>query len=155
MLIVTPLLIGQTLHPKVVSSVGRLNSFWLIVSEDAHYQGYERELSINHTRAMLHRQACNILDDHKYVLLLDSDVVIDDPSIIEEMKTKLDNGFIAACIKTKESDHILSACALVKSDFYRIHLGPSTTPNICQCRRIARLGEMCYVGSSNAYEVGR
>ena len=155
MLIVTPLLTGQTLHPKVCAGVASLGAHWLVVSLDAAYPGYEREMSINFTRARLHAEAIKCLGDASYVLLLDSDVVIPYPSAINEMKAMLANGCIAACLKTKESDHILGACALVRADFYRTHLGPTDKPWECQCRRLARLGSVAYVPGVAAYEIPR
>ena len=155
MLIVTPLLTGQTLHPQVCAGVASLGAPWLVVSLDAAYPGYEREMSINFTRARLHAEAIKHLHGVSYVLLLDSDVVIQCPSAINEMKDMLANGYTAACLKTKESDHILGACALVRADFYRTHLGPTDKPWECQCRRLARLGRVAYVPGLAAYEIPR
>jgi hypothetical protein len=155
MLIVTPLLTGQTLHPKVCAGVASLGAHWLVVSLDSVYPGYEREMSINFTRAMLHAEAIKHLYGVSYVLLLDSDVVFPYPSAITEMKVMLADGYTAACLKTKESDHVLGACALVRADFYRTHLGPTDKPWECQCRRLARLGRMAYVPGIAAYEIPR
>ena len=88
-------------------------------------------------------------------LLLDSDVVVPYPSAITEMKAMLADGYTAACLKTKESDHVLGACALVRADFYRDHLGPTDKPWECQCRRLARLGSVAYVPGVAAYEIPR
>lgn len=155
MLIVTPILTGQTLHPKVCAGVASLGAPWLVVSLDSAYPGYEREMSINFTRARLHGEAIKYLDNVQYVLLLDSDVVIPYPSAITEMKVMLADGYTAACLKTKESDHVLGACALVRADFYRTHLGPTDKPWECQCRRLARLGRVGYVDGFEGYEIPR
>jgi hypothetical protein len=155
MLIVTPILTGEIIHPQVCAGVASLGAPWLVVSLDAAYPGYEREMSINFTRARLHAEAVNRLGDASYVLLLDSDVVIPYPSAITEMKVMLADGYTAACLKTKESDHVLGACALVRADFYRTHLGPTDKPWECQCRRMARLGRVDYVQGLAAYEIPR
>lgn len=155
MLIVTPLLTGQVIHPLVCAGVAAIGSPWLVVSLDAAYPGYEREMSINHTRARLHAEACKHLDGVSYVLLLDSDVVFPDPEAIAKMQALLEDGHIAACLRIKDSDHVLGACALVRADFYRTHLGPTDKPFECQCRRLNRLGKIGYVDGFDGYEINR
>lgn len=155
MLIVTPLLTGQALHPLVCAGVAAIGSPWLVVSLDAAYPGYEREMSINYTRARLHAEACKHLDVVSYVLLLDSDVVFPGPEAIAKMQALLEDGCIAACLRTKDSDHVLGACALVRADFYRTHLGPTDRPWECQCKRLARFGRVAYVPGVEAYEMPR
>ena len=155
MLIVTPLLTGQVLHPLVCAGVVAIGSPWLVVSLDAAYPGYEREMSINYTRARLHAEACKHLDGVSYVLLLDSDVVFPGSEAIAKMQALLEDGYIAACLKTNDADHVLGACALVRADFYRTHLGPTDRPWECQCRRLARFGRVAYVPGVEAYEIPR
>ena len=155
MLIVTPLLTGQAIHPQVCAGVSSLGAPWLVLSLDAAYPGYEREMSINFTRARLHAEACKRLDGVSHVLMLDSDVVFPGQEAIAKMQALLEDGHIAACLKTKDADHVLGACALVRADFYRTHLGPTDRPLECQCRRLARFGRVEYVQGIEAWEIGK
>lgn len=155
MLIVTPIAIGEVIHQAVIQGVSQIGAPWLIVSSQPAFPGYERELSINHTRALLHAEAVKHLDWVDYVLLLDSDVVIQDKDAIVKLKQALESGLLAACVKTKNSDHVLGACALVRASFYKDHLGPTDRPFECQCRRLARFGKSAYVPGIAAYEIPR
>ena len=154
-LIVTPISTGQIISPEVCHGVALIGAPWLIVSSPPAFPGYEREMSINHSRALLHAEAVKHLEGVGYVLLLDSDVVLQSVDAIAKLKTALDSGLIAACAKTKDSDHVLGACALVRADFYLHHLGPTDRPFECQCRRLARFGNTAYTPGVEAHEIPR
>ena len=154
-LIVTPIATGQIINPEVCRGVSLIGAPWLIVSGPPAFPGYDRELSINHARALLHAEAIKHMDGVANVLLLDSDVVIQSIDAITKLKSALDSGLIAACAKTKSSDHVLGACALVRADFYRNHLGPTDRPYECQCRRLARFGDVAYIPGVEAHEIPR
>ena len=155
MLIVTPIATGQTIRPEVCQGVSLIGAPWLIVSSPPAFPGYERELSINNARALLHAEALKHINGISYILLLDSDVVIKNKCDIVTLKQSLNCGLIAACAKTKDSDHVLGACALVRADFYRDHLGPTDRPFECQCRRLARFGNTAYIPGVEAHEIPR
>ena len=78
------------------------------------------------------------------VLLMDSDVVLDDPTALAQLLDfKESTGLKAACLKTKgaeqPSGHIVAACALVDADVWR-RIPYASEPLRCQC---AKLSDVC------------
>jgi len=156
LLIVTPLLEGQTLHPDVVSSVARTGLHWLVVSSKANFDRYHREFAINYTRDLAQSCVARLHSHHSSVLLLDSDVVLPDGAI-EAMDSAL-GGLVAACVRTKQPEykeaHTIAACALMRMDRY-LSVRYMDHPYICQCLNLAQFGRVEYVEGICGHEVSR
>lgn len=93
-----------------------------------------------------------------FVLLLDSDVVLTDPCVIqlavEKLKSRPD--LIAIIIDTKggRSPHNCCACCVIRdTDWARINYQSDSME--CQCMKIGKLGPVEYLEGCFAYEIAR
>ena len=158
-MILTPLKTGQIMHPDVLRGIASQSVAMplLVVTADAHPAPAPREVSINHTRHKLQDMARTYSPAYSsLVLLLDSDVVMSGPRTIEAMRDALeaDSTLIASAIDTKQcGGHVLASCCLMRWEHYEL-IRYWDRPEICQCKKIARLGKIKYVGIT-AYEVNR
>lgn len=117
-----------------------------------------REVSINRSREVLHEMARHLSD--KYVLLLDSDVVLTDPTTVSAMMAYLDASpeIAAVSINTKGEyglkGHVLASCCLIRMELYRV-LDYSNQPTTCQCSMIAMRTNLEYLETISAYEIDK
>lgn len=153
-LIITPLLLGQTLHPDVIKGVATNgNHSWLISTQPNQLSIYCTEAEINLHRHRLQQEALKL--DWDYAVLLDSDVVMPLGAIVD-MRDALTDDMVAVAIDSKGQDwgHVITACALMRrKDFERLRYLDGDICE-CACRKIARLGNIKYVGPV-AYEIAK
>ena len=126
----------------------------LVSPSDPVHNEHTRECSINKSRNELQRVASNIQDE--FVLLLDSDVVMNDPQTVEKMVNYMDDSFGCVCVQTKDTidGHIIAACALIRTSVYK-QLDYSSSPSVCQCSIIAMRCNTVYVPDVKAYEIDK
>lgn len=146
-LILTPLLSGQSLHCDVVRGVASqgIDAPWLVHTAPANIDKVPREVNINANRQQLQQLArAYDLAYSDHVLLLDSDVVMP-PGAVYELARMLDDGIFCAAMPTKQksTDHIVTACALIRWEHYEL-LRFWDRPVECQCLKIAALGQIAY-----------
>lgn len=156
--IVTPMLLGQILRPEVIKGVASNGDHpWLISTAPNQLSIYCTEAEINLNRHRAQMEAFRLLVRPAYVLLLDSDVVMPVGCVDVMLSAlKLDNGLTCAAVDTKGVDHahVLTACALLRwHDYERLRYLDGDICE-CACRKIARLGNIKYVGPV-AYEVAK
>lgn len=152
-LIATPMLLGQILHPEVIKGVADTGLPWLISTSPNQLSIYCTEAEINLNRHKLQMEAWKL--EWEYVVLLDSDVVMPLGAIVD-MRDALTDDLVTVAIDTKGHDwgHVITACAMMRrKDFERLRYLDGDICE-CACKKIARLGKIKYVGPS-AYEVNR
>ena len=115
-----------------------------------------REISININRNQLRGNIGHI--DEEFVLLLDSDVVMTDPSSVESMVDYLtgnpDIGCVAIDTKGGNCDptHVITACAVIRTkDYIRVNYLSSATQ--CQCMLISNVTKSRYLTNIAAKEI--
>jgi len=145
---------GHVLDSKVLNGLATQNiPIDLLISPCTPVHNEKvRECSINRSRNELQRLASTI--DTELVMLMDSDVVLTDPTTVSKMVAQL--GYRKTCVavqtKDKLDNHVVTACAVIrKSDYDRIDY--SSTPSICQCQLIAITCGSEYLIGINAYEI--
>ena len=145
-IVLTPILSGQILHPEVIQGVASLGVPWLINSAPANLSNVPREVNINANSAQLQQEARKQgLKPYDLVLLLDSDVVINKP-IFDRLKVSLTGEFVCASVDTKgmQFDHTVTACALMEWQYYEL-IRYWDKPTECQCLKIANLGKILQI----------
>ena len=158
-MILMPLKTGQTIHSDVLLGIASqtVPMPLLVVTADAYPSPAPREVSINATRHKLQDMARTFSPAYSsLVLLLDSDVVMSDPSTIEAMRDALeaDSSLIASAVDTKQSGgHTLASCCLMRWEHYEL-IRYWDRPEQCQCLKIANMGRIEYIGI-HAHEVKR
>lgn len=119
---------------------------------DAVHNGRVRECSINRSRNELQRLASTI--DTELVLLMDSDVVLTDPTTVSKMVAQLGDRKTCVAVQTKDKldGHVVTACAVMrKCDYDRIDF--TSSPQMCQCQLIAITCGSEYLEGLKAYEL--
>ena len=145
---------GHVLDSKVLNGLSTQNiPIDLLISPCTPVHNEKvRECSINRSRNELQRLASTI--DTELVLLMDSDVVLTDPTTISKMVTQLGTRNICVAVQTKDKldAHVVTACAVIrKSDYDRIDF--TSSPQICQCQFIAITCGSEYIHGIEAYEL--
>lgn len=163
-MIITPMKSGQMLHYSVINGVAiqNLDWNWLIHTSNPTLNNHvEREVNININRQQLKDLMYNYpLSDDSYILLLDSDVVMQ-AGCVDAMINHLNNDpkLICSACRTKPqipnvvNHHILTACALIKWKIYRTYIHLYENMSKCQCSRIASYGKVEYVPNIQLYEI--
>lgn len=118
-----------------------------------------RERNINASRQLLHDRLHS--RNESYILLLDSDVVLSESTMVEKMVSYLDDpcnhdvGCVAIDTKGREQNpnHIICACALVRMSIYtKLHYASKID---CQCTLIRQLCKVVYLPDVYTFEVPR
>lgn len=154
MICLMPVKSGHIVHNEVLKGIASqtipLNLF--LNPTHAVHNEKVRECSINKSRNELQRIASKLEDE--FVLLLDSDVVMNDPKTVESTIAYMTDGIGCVCVQTKDKldGHVVAACALIRMSVYKA-LDYSSTPSICQCSLIALNCNSVYVPNVLAYEV--
>ena len=163
-MIITPMMSGQSIHPDVINGVAcqNINWKWLIHTSPPciSNQNIAREVNININRQQLKDLLYKYpLTDDSYILLLDSDVVMQ-PNCVNAMIDHLnkDSTLICSACRTKtyvdnQSKHIITACALIRWKIYRTYIHLYENMSKCQCSRIASYGKVEYVPNIQLYEI--
>ena len=158
MIVLMPLLAGQNIHPSVIIGIRSqtaqcdLKPHW----QDAHNRKANRELNINFNRATIQK---SLNTNEKYVLLLDSDVVMTDTSTVDGMCLCLESnpeiGCVAVPSKSNYHDaHVCCALAMIRTEIYH-KIDFLTDPKKCQCLKIMDLCKSVYLLGYTAYEIDR
>jgi hypothetical protein len=154
LIVVTPTLSGQLLHHKVVEGVSKIhNDGWLVNGNPASLGNVNREIEINLNRHLCQKIVRNYCP--KYVLLLDSDVVIKE-DVLDKMLAGL-KGHVASCIRTQPArgeTHIITSCCLMRFNDYDM-INYLKKPDECQCLKIAALGSINLLDCVEFYETAR
>lgn len=100
-----------------------------------------REVNINASRAQLQEYyRKNLAGQYDFVLLMDSDVVIDDV-VVELMKMEWSKGTSPSCntkgVPASETGHVVTSCAILSRDDY-IGVDFMKNPYECQCLKLPR-----------------
>lgn len=157
MIAVMPLKTGHTIHPEVLRGLTSqtVPIELLCVSSDP-VPRCPREISINLNR---HTMQGLVPTDTEYVLLMDSDVVIESSetveTLIDYLATHLDVGCVAVDTKNtgnNDSTHVITALALIRySDYIKIDYYSA----LCQCLQIGMRMPVVLHPTLRAYEVER
>lgn len=153
-MILTPLLSGQLIAPEVIQGIANqtIAMPWLIHTEPARIKGVDREVNINANRQQLQQLAKGM--NGKYVILMDSDVIMHDPNTIAKMLDALqhsDAQCLAVDTKGGHYDHVITALAIMRKDIYEC-VRFWATPSICQCKIIANMCKVEYIQGLKASE---
>lgn len=126
----------------------------LMLSPMLALEGAQRECSINFNRYKLRGMLSK--EYQGYVLLMDSDVVLDDPCTVDKMLEAMAEdptiGCIAVQTKPELDSHVVTACALLSAENYR-KIDYISSPAICQCRLIAMNLNVRYLDGVMASEL--
>ena len=146
---------GHAIHPRVLDGIARQSTpLHLVVSPCAPVHNERtRECSINRSRNELQRIASGI-ELGGMVLLIDSDVCLVDDDTVALMAEYMTNDVGCVAVQTKPDldNHVVTACALIRSSVY-LDLDFSSTPSICQCNIIATKCKSVYLPDCNAFEI--
>lgn len=140
-LVITPISKGEILAPF---SLGLPR---LVCSVDVGW--LPREHRINMARSLCQKTfKSGYLKDYEWVLLMDSDVVVD-KVCFEKLKQSACQGK-TACADTKcvKTGHVVCSCAMLRVDDY-IKVDYLDKPNVCQC---LKLPNPFYVEGAVGYE---
>lgn len=150
MICLMPLKLGQKLDSRVLAGiVNQTVSIELFVSTNKPIiNAPNREYSINYNRHELQQFVPTDCTDN-YIMLMDSDVVIEDTDAIEKLVSYLDNNPEINCVSidTKnigiDINHVLCACSLIRRSCYKT-IDYLMFPHICQCLVIKQMfGNIC------------
>ena len=141
MIVITPALNGTLFAPYTLGLPR------LVCGTEAGW--LPREFRINLSRDLCQRKyMSHYMRDYEWVLLMDSDVVID-VDCLSKLKAQARLGN-TACADTKEGkkSHVICACALVhRTDYIKVDY--LTKPTECQC---CKLPKPFYVEGAIGYE---
>lgn len=153
--ILTPVLTGQILDPRVVSGVASLETPWILSYQSAEISCKYVEYDINYNRNKLQQLVRNLNPNYDDILLLlDSDVVVDKYTVSAMIDLLNNSDYICVTSPTQgNTDHLLTACAVIKWEHYELirfweNMGE------CQCKKIRNLGNIISCGI-DSYEIVR
>ena len=157
--IIIPIKAGYGIPQIVLDGIAsQLTETELVVSEMEPIPDVDRELSINANRHRLQGMIIDSVYVDKYIVLMDSDVVMTDPTAISSMCKYLDDNEWCGCvaIDTKgytDPTHVVCACAVIRYDVYS-NIDFLTTSQ-CQCCLVASYCKSQYLYEVSAYELER
>lgn len=152
-----PIKQGELISPIVLHGISsqtiHLN---VVVSTQDPDLNEQREKSINNNRHQL--QKCIVDYKEKYIVLLDSDVVLTDKNTIASMMSYLDENNDVGCVaidtknlSMKDNSHVILACAVIRYEIYKtIDYSKSYQ---CQCFIISSACTCRYINEISAYEL--
>ena len=150
-----PIIAGQPVPSEVLKGLASQDiPISLIVSPSPPLRGARsREVAINHNRDILQGM---VTTKDPLVLLLDSDVVLDDPSTISKAIYYLHtNSLDCVCLDTKglqNPNHVIAACAVIRTSKY-LSLDFQSSPGTCQCMLISMVCRSAYHPTLSAHEL--
>ena len=142
---------AKTIFDRIGTRIG--NEILIVSPMPALRKARSREIAINHNRDVLQGM---VTTDDPLVLLLDSDVVMDDPSTVSKAAEYLHaNSLDCVCVDTKglrNTNHVIAACAVIKTSKY-LELDFQSSPGTCQCMLITMICKSAYHPTLTAHEV--
>ena len=146
-MIITPKLPNEIIHPDVIQGVHSqsVKMPWYIHCLPESMENIAREVNININRHQCQVYLKDKLPPSSIVLLLDSDVIMEDPYTIEKLTDMLlsDSSLLAASVNTQvgivDDNHILASCAVMKFSIYQL-VRYMEIPAQCQCDKIKAMG---------------
>lgn len=146
-MIITPKLPNEIIHPDVIEGVysQSIKMPWYIHCLPASMENIAREVNININRHQCQAYLKNKLPPSSIVLLLDSDVIMEDSYTIEKLTDMLlsNSELLAVSVNTQmgivDDNHILASCAVMKFSIYQL-IRYMEIPTQCQCDKIKTMG---------------
>ena len=151
--VLMPMADGEVLHKEVMAGLlMQTADFALKIVSRPRMIGTTRECSINYTRYSLKLIAAPAVP----VIVMDSDVVLEDPDtfsrMIGELEKDPDTVHAVATQPISES-HVLCSLAIVPTNTFTMINYLST--ELCACRQYAAISPVKYISGITAHEISR